>query len=148
MGSETSGGVRNVFFQDCTVKQGTSCKPFHVRYIKTNERRGGTVEHIHARRVTASTVDREAIMVTLNYSLTGPGFGPIVNPTVRDITIAGSAVDGVQRQAVKLDGPAESHIKDVTIKNSTFTKVTTPTPSIKNADGTTFTNVTVNGKPV
>jgi hypothetical protein len=87
-------------------------------------------------------------MVTMNYSLTGPGFGPIVNPTVRDITVDGFTVDGVQRQAVELDGPAESHIEGVAIKNSKFTNVTTAAPSIKNADGATFTNVTINGKPV
>jgi len=65
VGSEMSGGVRNVFFQDCTVKKGSSYKPFHVLYIKTNKRRGGTVENIHARRIKATDVDREAIMVTL-----------------------------------------------------------------------------------
>jgi hypothetical protein len=36
----------------------------------------------------------------------------------------------------------------VAISNSTFTNVTTAKPSLKNADGTTFTNVTINGKKV
>ncbi|WP_198680991.1 glycosyl hydrolase family 28 protein [Lentzea terrae] len=148
VGSEMSGGVRNVFFQDCTVKKGSSYKPFHVLYIKTNKRRGGTVENIHARRIKATDVDREAIMVTLNYSLTGPGFGPIVNPKVQNITADGFTVNGVKKTAVTLDGLAESHIKNLAISNSTFTNVTTAKPSIKNADGTTFTNVTINGKKV
>lgn len=147
VGSEMSGGVRNVFFQDCTVKKGSSYKPFHVLYIKTNKRRGGTVENIHARRIKATDVDREAIMVTLNYSLTGPGFGPIVNPKVQNITAENFTVNGVKKTAVTLDGLSESHIKNVAISSSTFTNVTTAKPSVKNADGTTFTNVTINGKP-
>ncbi|TWP47279.1 glycoside hydrolase family 28 protein [Lentzea tibetensis] len=147
VGSEMSGGVRNVFFQDCTVKKGSSYKPFHVLYIKTNKRRGGTVENIHARRIKATDVDREAIMVTLNYSLTGPGYGPIVNPKVQNITAENFTVNGVKKTAVTLDGLSESHIKNVAISNSTFTSVTTAKPSVKNADGTTFTNVTINGKP-
>jgi polygalacturonase len=148
VGSEMSGGVRNVFFQDCTIKQGTSYKAFHVLYIKTNKRRGGTVENIHARRIKATAVDREAINVTLNYSLTGPGFGPIVNPKVQNITADQFTVSGVKKTAVTLDGLGESHIKGVTISNSTFTNVTTAKPSIKNADGTTFPGTTINGKAV
>jgi hypothetical protein len=49
---------------------------------------------------------------------------------------------------VTLDGLAESHIRNVAISNSTFSNVTTAKPSIKNADGTTFTNVTINGMKV
>ena len=98
--------------------------------------------------IKATDVDREAIMVTLNYSLTGPGYGPIVNPKVQNITADGFTVNGVKKTAVTLDGLAESHIKGVAVSNSTFTSVTTAKPSIKNADGTTFTNVTINGKKV
>lgn len=147
VGSEMSGGVRNVFFQDCTIKKGPSYSAFHVLYIKTNKRRGGTVDGVHARRIKASGVQREAISVTLNYSLTGPGFGPIVNPTVRNITVDGMTVDGAS-YALNLDGLSASRITGVAISNSTFTKIGTATPKIKNADKPAYSNVKINGKNV
>jgi hypothetical protein len=116
-------------------------------YIKTNKRRGGTVDGVHARRITATGVQREAINVTLNYSLTGPGFGPIVNPTVRNITVDGMTVDGAS-YALSLDGMSASKITGVSIANSTFTKTGTATPKIKNADKPAYTNVKINGKVV
>ncbi|SMD06325.1 glycoside hydrolase family 28 protein [Kibdelosporangium aridum] len=147
VGSEMSGGVRNVFFEDCTIRKGSSYSAFHVLYIKTNKRRGGTVDGVHARRIKASGVQREAISVTLNYSLTGPGFGPIVNPAVRNITVADMTVDGAS-YAWSLDGLSESKITGMSIANSTFTKITNATPKIKNATKPTCTNVKINGKTV
>ena len=51
IGSELSGGVRNVYVHDCRF-EGNS-PPAHLLYIKTNRRRGGfvesvTLENIHA----------------------------------------------------------------------------------------------------
>nr|WP_042187016.1 glycoside hydrolase family 28 protein [Kibdelosporangium sp. MJ126-NF4]CEL17748.1 Polygalacturonase [Kibdelosporangium sp. MJ126-NF4]CTQ91028.1 Polygalacturonase (EC 3.2.1.15) [Kibdelosporangium sp. MJ126-NF4] len=147
VGSEMSGGVRNVFFEDCTIRKGPSYSAFHVLYIKTNKRRGGTVEGVHARRIRASDVQREAISVTMNYSLTGPGFGPIVNPTVRDITVEDMTVDGASH-ALSLDGMSESRITGVAITTSTFTRIGTATPKVGNADKPVYSGVTVNGKPL
>ncbi|MCK2239536.1 MULTISPECIES: glycoside hydrolase family 28 protein [unclassified Crossiella] len=147
VGSEMSGGVRNVFAQDITIRPGPNYKTFHAVYIKTNKRRGGTVDGVHVRRLTADKIDRGAVFITMNYSLTGPGFGPIANPSVRNVTLDQLTVRGTP-WAVRLDGLAESHIQDVRISNSTFTEVKDTNISIKNADRTVFSNVKVNGKPV
>jgi polygalacturonase len=147
VGSEMSGGVRNVFFQDCTIKKGSSYSAFHVLYIKTNKRRGGVIDGVHARRITASGVQREAISVTLNYSLTGPGFGPIVNPAVRNITVDGMTVSDAN-YALSLDGLSDSKITGVSIANSTFTNIGTATPKIKNSDKPAYDNVKINGKTI
>jgi polygalacturonase len=147
VGSEMSGGVRNVFFQDCTIKKGPTYSAFHVLYVKTNKRRGGTVEGIHARRIKATSVQREAINITENYSLTGPGFGPIVNPTVRDVTVADMTVDGAT-YALVLDGLKESRITGVSVADSTFTNIKNATPKVANADKPKYTNVRINGKGV
>ena len=146
VGSEMSGGVRNVFFQDCMIKPGPSYKTFYVLYLKTNKRRGGTVDGIHARRITGNRIDRGSFYIDMNYSLTGPGHGPIVFPTVRNITVDGMNIDGAP-YAVNLNGAAESRIQNVHISNSTFKNMAGPNV-IKNADNVTFTNVTINGKPV
>jgi polygalacturonase len=147
VGSEMSGGVRNVFFQDCTIKPGPSYRTFYALYVKTNKRRGGVVDGIHARRITGTRIDRGSIFVDMNYSLTGPGYGPVVNPVVQNITVDGMTINGAP-YAVKLNGLAESHVKHVHISNSTFANMDSAGNSIKNADDVTFTNVTINGKPV
>jgi len=46
VGSELSGGVRNVFVHDCTVE--AACNLF---YVKTNHRRGGFVDNIRMENV-------------------------------------------------------------------------------------------------
>jgi polygalacturonase len=145
VGSEASGGARNIFFQDCDVAPGSSYHPFYAVYVKTNKRRGGIIENINVRRITGKTFDKGAIFITMNYSLTGPGKGAIVNPVVRNITVDSLTVNGAP-SAIVLDGLSASHIKNVTVTNSTFTNIKTAKPSIKNADGTVLTNVTINGK--
>jgi polygalacturonase len=147
VGSEASGGARNIFFQDCDIAPGSSYHPFYAVYIKTNKRRGGTIENINVRRITGKTFDKGVIFVTMNYSLTGPGKGAIVNPVVRDITIENLTANGAP-EAIHLDGLSASHIKNVRVVNSTFTNIKTAKPNLKNADGTVLTNVKINGKNV
>ena len=50
VGSELSGGVRNVFVHDCTVE--AACNLF---YVKTNHRRGGFVEDVRMENVRCGT---------------------------------------------------------------------------------------------
>lgn len=52
VGSEISGGVRNVLVENCQVDD---C--MRLFYVKTNARRGGFVENIALRGVTAGSVD-------------------------------------------------------------------------------------------
>jgi polygalacturonase len=52
IGSEMSGGVRNVYLHDCVLES----EAFRLFYVKTNERRGGFVENIRMENVTAKKV--------------------------------------------------------------------------------------------
>lgn len=51
VGSELSGGVRNIYMHDCHMKGDIR----NVFYVKTNERRGGTVENIYMKDCTAES---------------------------------------------------------------------------------------------
>ncbi|MEZ0070679.1 glycosyl hydrolase family 28 protein [Planotetraspora sp. GP83] len=144
VGSEMSGGVRNVFAQDNQIFPGSSYHSFYAVYIKTNNRRGGVIDGIHVRNLTGGPCDRGGFFIDMNYSLTGPGFGPIVNPVVQNITVDGLNIDK-SPFAIKLSGSSASHIKNVTISNSTFTNITTAAPSISNADNVVLSNVRING---
>jgi polygalacturonase len=147
VGSEMSGGVKNVFAQNNTIAKGSSYTSFYAVYIKTNNRRGGTVDGIHVRNLTGGPEAKGGFFIDMNYSLTGPGFGPIVHPKVQNIDIDGLVIDGAP-VAIKLSGDSASHIRNVTVTNSTFTNMASSTVSVKNADNVTFTKVKVNGKTI
>jgi len=49
IGSEMSGGVENVFMDNCAVADGASM--FHLVFLKTNERRGGFIRNIYVSNV-------------------------------------------------------------------------------------------------
>jgi polygalacturonase len=55
IGSELSGGVENVFIDNCTVVDGAKLN--HLLFIKTNERRGGFVNNIHMTNITSGKID-------------------------------------------------------------------------------------------
>lgn len=59
IGSELSGGIENVFLDNCTVADGANM--FHIVFIKTNERRGGYVKNIFVNNVSADKM-REGIL--------------------------------------------------------------------------------------
>jgi polygalacturonase len=55
IGSELSGGVRNVYIHDCRLETAKAeFKPFNLLYIKTNRRRGGFVENITMENIDAA----------------------------------------------------------------------------------------------
>ncbi len=56
IGSELSGGVENVFIDNCSVVDGAKLN--HLLFIKTNERRGGYVKNIHMRNVVSGKIDQ------------------------------------------------------------------------------------------
>lgn len=55
IGSELSGGIENIFVDNCTVLDGA--KLFHLVFIKTNERMGGSVNNIYVRNVKSGKID-------------------------------------------------------------------------------------------
>lgn len=54
IGSELSGGIENVFVENCKVVDGA--KMFHLVFIKTNERRGGYVKNIYVENVSGGGI--------------------------------------------------------------------------------------------
>ena len=57
VGSEISGGVKNIYVHDCSVRHA-----YRLCYVKTNHRRGGVVENIWFERVKAESA-REVVSV-------------------------------------------------------------------------------------
>ena len=137
-GSEQTGGIRNVYAYKCQVKGATK----FALYVKSNTRRGGFSQNINLDSFTGD-FDRSFTFVTMTYNgQTGthpPAFGPF--------TITNSSCTKAPL-VFDVSGLSNDHVKGLIVKNCAFNGVANPTNKITNVDGLSFTNVTINGKPV
>lgn len=114
IGSELSGGVRNVHLHDC-VFEGEALRLF---YVKTNERRGGFVENIRMENVRAKTVKYGVLCVETDvvYQWTAfPTYEIRVTP-IRGLFMKNVVVEGAERR-VDMRGDPRLPIRDVVLEN-------------------------------
>jgi polygalacturonase len=137
IGSEMTGGARNVFVRDCEMS--SPDLDIALRF-KTNSVRGGFVEGFHARDLTIGEVGGSVIDINFFYE-EGPGHG--FNPVVGDIHVQDMTVRTANR-ALNLRGYADDHIRGITLTNVDFG--TTARPSVvEYVDDLVLDNVLENG---
>src|SRR5215207_2794940 len=139
IGSEMSGGVRNVFAEDCEINAPDFPGRYPVKYalyVKTNKKRGGTIENIHLRRFTGYNLERDVVWCTLNYNNQAGDVTPVVqNLTLDDFRISGALA------VLNLDGRDDAHIRNLHLRNSVFTAIQGP-DTLRFAHDVRLTNVT------
>ena len=139
MGSEMSGGVRNVFAEDCIMDSEDLGR---VLRIKTNSERGGYVENVYMRNIEVKKVGEAIIKINLVYD----GDTGLYNPAVRNINVENLNTNG-GGYALWLTGLEASPIENVNIVNCTFNGVKGPTPvSLEHVNDIVIDNVTINGE--
>ncbi len=116
IGSEISGGCRNVFVENCHMD---SPNLDRVLRIKTNSCRGGIIENIYMRKVEVGEC-REAVMrINLNYEPKENccrGF----NPTVRNVYME-DVTCNKSRYGLLLNGLEDAdNIYNINVKNCRF----------------------------
>ncbi|MBI5471782.1 MAG: glycoside hydrolase family 28 protein [Ignavibacteriae bacterium] len=116
IGSEISGGARNVFAEKCEVE---SPILYNALRIKSNAVRGGLIENVYVRDFNVKLVDRAAIDIDLFYE---EGKNGQFYPTIRNI--------GVERMTVKsgkvafnLVGYEEAPLQNVWLRDCRFEDV-------------------------
>ncbi len=135
MGSETSGGIRNVIVRDCVCDQGNLAP---IRF-KTQVTRGGVVENITYENITL-TGTRQAFEFNLEWSAAG-GVGQRVPPVVRNVIIRN--VTGTVNSVGTMHGLTDSPIQGVKFIN---VKLTAQRPlMIDNVTGLDTAGLTVDG---
>ncbi len=139
IGSETSGGVRYVFAEECVMD---SPRLDRVLRIKTNSVRGGTIEHIYLRRIQVGQVADAVVHVDLYYEEGDRGQYP---PTVRDIEVR-DLTSQKSRYALYLRGYPHAPIQDIRLVNCVFENVARPN-LIEHVRNLAAENVTLNGQP-
>jgi polygalacturonase len=137
IGSEISGGARNVFAERCRMDSPNLDRALR---IKTNAVRGGVVEHVYMRDVTVGQV-AEAV-VTINFFYEEGEAGTFL-PTVRDVEVR-NVTSQKSQHALLLRGFAKAPITGVRLVDCRFANVAKP-DVLEAVRGLTLTNVTVNG---
>lgn len=137
IGSEMSGGARNVFTEDCEMD---SPNLDRVLRIKTNSVRGGFVEDVYMRNVVVGQVADSIVRVNFLYEEGDAGeFDPIVrNIDVRNVTSERS------EYALYLIGYESSPIRDIRLIDCRFDNVDEPAV-IEHVENLEFENVLING---
>lgn len=138
IGSEMSGGVRDVFARDLRMR---SPDLNTVLRFKTNSLRGGYIHDVHARDITVGTVVDSAIVIDFFYE-DGPGHG--FNPDVRGIDVQRLTVETAQR-AMALRGYPDDPVRDVRLSHVDFRRTALP-DVIENVDGLVLRDVRENGE--
>jgi polygalacturonase len=125
IGSEMSGGARNIFVSDCSFI-GTD---IGLRF-KTVRGRGGMVEKIYVKNITMRDIVHQAVFLDMYYFAKPPsiaetyaGTAKVVIPPVteatpqfRDIHISNVVCDGAE-EGIFVRGLPEMSIKDIYLEN-------------------------------
>ena len=128
IGSELSGGVENVFVDNChfdNAGSGARSTINNILFVKTNERRGGYVKNIHVSNVSATRIAGGVLSVetdvlyqwrdlvpTYERRLT-----PIQGLHVSNVTVGEAAF------VCRIQGEADMPVQDVSLRGVTVAKV-------------------------
>ena len=137
IGSEISGGVRNVFAENNEMSSPDLERGFRV---KTNSIRGGLIERIYLRNCTIGEV-QDAIVINFYYE---EGDAGKFDPTVRHLEIK-NLICGHAKRAFQVRGFDRAPIRDFHIVDTVIKKADEP-GIIENVENLVLHNVKINGK--
>jgi polygalacturonase len=119
IGSEISGGCRNVFVEDCEMD---SPSLERVLRLKSNAARGGVIENVYVRNIRVGQVSDAVLQIDFLYEEGANGPYP---PVARNVVMEGLMVQRAPR-VLNVAGFAGAEISAVRIYNSTFKAVENP----------------------
>lgn len=138
IGSEISGNVRNVFAENCTMSSPNLDRALR---LKSNSRRGGTIENIYMRNVAIGELKEAVLHVDMFYFRETGEYRPAVrNIQMKNVTSKSSPY------AIYINSDSTYAVENILIEDCTFEGVQKGNllNGYKNLE---FKNVTVNGKP-
>jgi polygalacturonase len=138
VGSEISGGVRNLFGENCKMD---SPNLDHGLRVKNNASRGGLLENFYFRNITIGEVGHAAITIDFNYEEGAKGK---FTPVMRNFNVDGLKV-GKCQYGIDIQGLDAAPVTGVRIANSTFGNVEKGNV-IKNLKDAIAANVKFNGR--
>jgi polygalacturonase len=140
IGSEISGGVKNVFGENCQMD---SPNLDHALRVKNNAQRGGLLENFYFRNIIVGQVAHAIITIDFNYEEGAKGK---YTPVMRNF-VAENIKSGKSKYMMDAQGFENAPIYGLQIKNSTFDRVANGAVAA-NLKDTLLENVRINGKIV
>jgi len=140
VGSEISGGVRNLFAENCKLD---SQNLDHALRVKNNAMRGGLLEKLHFRNLEVGQVAHAVITIDFNYEEGAKG---AFTPVVRDYTVE-NLRSAKSKHALDVQGLPSAPIFDLRLTNCTFDNVAEGN-IVKNVKDALLDNVKINGRVI
>ena len=140
VGSEISGGVRNVFAENCHLDSPTLNQALR---FKNNAMRGGLLENFYFRNIEVGQVADAVLTIDFNYE---EGEKGQFTPVVRNVSVD-NLRSGKSSHALDLQGFKQAPITNIRLENCTFDNVSKGS-IVKNVEGLSLHNVHINGKLV
>ncbi|HSD06592.1 glycoside hydrolase family 28 protein [Flavobacterium sp.] len=119
IGSEISGGVSNVFVENC--KMNSPNLEVAIR-LKTNSKRGALIENFYVRNTEIGQVKEAVLKVDMFYNVHGNQNGTFI-PRIENIYLENIKVENGGQYSILAKGYKESPIKNITFKNVKIKKV-------------------------
>ena len=140
MGSEISGGVRNVFAENCLMDSPNLDRAIR---IKTNAVRGGTVESIYVRNIKVGQVKEAVLKINFYYE---EGENGVFIPTVKNIHL--DNINSLKSPyAIWIKAFDDSPVMGLHLKDCQFSNVEKKN-IIENVKDLTMESVFINGEEI
>lgn len=138
IGSEMSGGVENVFVNNCEfIGTGRGIR------IKTMKGRGGYIKNLHFQNLKMDSIEREMFVVNMNYEWSSIQPNDTTAPVISDIFVSNVSCRKAGT-AIRLVGLEESKIRNV--KFSNITVGADSEVELTNSENVDFAGVQINNK--
>jgi polygalacturonase len=139
IGSMVSGGVRNVFFENCRLSSPHLDEGLR---FKSKALRGGLVENIYFRHIEIGEVADAVVQIDLFYEEgpKGPERPVFRNIDIRDLTCSKA------KHALNLRAFPHSEISGIHLERCQLSNIAGP-DIVENVQGLTYRDVTINGTP-
>lgn len=139
IGSEISGGAKNIFAENCKIVSAELNQPLR---IKTSSARGGTIENIFIRNIEVDQFKEDAIVFTMFYEDKG-AFMPII----KNVQIENVNVKKGGKRGIVLEGYPESPIHHIQFTNVVINGVKEPLKT-RNVKDIKWSNTFINGQQI
>ncbi len=137
IGSEITGGVRNVFVENCKMDSPNLDNAFR---LKNNALRGGVLENFHFRNIVIGEVAHAVLAIHFDYEEAGNG---PYRPVARNVHLE-KIVSGRSEFGVDAHGLPNAEIENITLSDCDFRNVAKGNV-FQFVHGIAFSGVTING---
>lgn len=135
IGSEMSGGVRNVYVENFKLP-----KASHTLFFKANLDRGGLIENVYIRNIRGGDVKSVLVFSNAYHSYRGGQYPPIFrNVLVEDVEVDKATI------GISIQGHPEAPVQDVTIRNFKVGEAEFPL-KMTEGENITFEQVEINNQ--